>query len=452
MSEHGERVRLVRMTVYYYLTMVISIFILQQFAPAEASLDSAIAAILLLYLLLFPIVFIYTYRYALHIFLFMLAFISGVYGFLYDSIAQHSLLNAIYFTFKLYLLDMTEVFTESGASPTHYPLSIEISRWAAAAYTISTVFIAMYRSLEMRVLLLQAQVFGNHYIIFGLNEKSFSLIEDLRANKARVVVIDEMMTPEEKQRLEEMKVVVMLAPIHDVQIFSKVSAKKAKSILLFHEKDRDSLYVLMELEQFTKQVTSEIEKVVIHLENYRYRRELAAFVKNIEHFSFPVVTMNVYEAMATQFWESHATLLQTTENPHLLMLGYGEMGEQLSLKAKQMARDKNLAITVLEDRERETVQDNMTFIPYREEETDLQTIIEETDMRYTHIFICLEEDYVDLMEGIELSEIFPTIPIYMNFTDEMIEQTIQIAHTKTARSLYSMGTKRAVLTKKYLEI
>src|SRR5699024_11696317 len=149
MSERGERLRLVRVSVYYYLAILISIVLLKQFAPAGASLDPSIAVILLIYLLVFPIVFIYTYRYALHIFLFMLAFISGIYGFWYDSIEPHSLLIAIYFTFKLYLLEMTEVFTNDVASPTQYPLIIEISRWSAAAYTISTVFIAMYRTLEM---------------------------------------------------------------------------------------------------------------------------------------------------------------------------------------------------------------------------------------------------------------------------------------------------------------
>lgn len=452
MNGRMERLRFIKITLYYYVTMVISIVLLPKFSPEGASLDSLIAVILLLYLLFFPLVFLYTYRYALHIFLFMLAFITGIYGFYYESLEPHSLLNALYFTFKLYLLDMTEVFTEDGASPTQYPFIIEISRWSAAAYTISTVFIAMYRSLEMRILLLRAQVFGNHYIIFGLNEKSFLLVEDLRANKETVIVIDEMMKPEEKQRLEEMKVLVLLAPVHEGNIFSKVAAQKAQSILLFHEKDRDSLYVLMELEEFTRRVTSKIKKVLIHLENYRYRRELTAFVKNMEHFSFPVVTMNVYEAMAEQFWKNHAKILEKPDKLHLLMVGYGELGQQLSLQAKQMGSEEKLAITVLEDRETESLQDGMTFIPFREEEMDLQRVIEKTGQAYSHIFICLEEDYVDLMEGIELSEIFPTTPIYMNFTDEMIEQTLHITHTKTARTLYSMGTKRAVLTQQFLEI
>src|SRR5699024_11831880 len=70
----------------------------------------------------------------------------------------------------------------------------------------------------------------------------------------------------------------------------------------------------------------------------------------------------------------------------------------------------------------------------------------------SHIFICLDEDYIDLMEGIELSEIFAETPIYMNFTDEHIEQTLMIATTKTEKSLYSAGMKQDILTKDYLNI
>src|SRR5699024_12277053 len=55
MSERGERVRLVRVSVYYYLAILISIVLLKQFAPAGASLDPSIAVILLIYLLVFQL-------------------------------------------------------------------------------------------------------------------------------------------------------------------------------------------------------------------------------------------------------------------------------------------------------------------------------------------------------------------------------------------------------------
>src|SRR5699024_11411886 len=79
-------------------------------------------------------------------------------------------------------------------------------------------------------------------------------------------------------------------------------------------------------------------------------------------------------------------------------------------------------------------------------------VIEDSSSNFTHIFICLDEDYIDLMEGIELSEIFEDTPIYMNFTDENIEQTLMIATTKTKKSLYSAGMKQDILTKDYLNI
>src|SRR5699024_11802309 len=86
------------------------------------------------------------------------------------------------------------------------------------------------------------------------------------------------------------------------------------------------------------------------------------------------------------------------------------------------------------------------------EKDSLREINEEKQKIFTHIFICLDEDYIDLMEGIELSEIFSNTPIYMNFTDESIEQTFMIATTKTKKSLYSTGIIQDVLTKDYLNI
>src|SRR5690625_7407780 len=89
-------------------------------------MDRTISIILCFYLLVFPVVFLYTLRYALHIFLFSLAFISGFYGFYHHSFDNHSISNALYFTFRLYLLDLADVFTQDGSSPIRYPLLLEI--------------------------------------------------------------------------------------------------------------------------------------------------------------------------------------------------------------------------------------------------------------------------------------------------------------------------------------
>src|SRR5699024_12143117 len=97
-------------------------------------------------------------------------------------------------------------------------------------------------------------------------------------------------------------------------------------------------------------------------------------------------------------------------------------------------------------------QNHIKKVPFHIEKDSLKTVIEEQQRAFTHIFICLDEDYIDLLEGIELSEAFSNTPIYMNFTDESIEQTFMIATTKTKKSLYSTGIIQDVLTKDYLNI
>src|SRR5699024_7967717 len=146
--------------ILYYIAIIAMLRLVTFLAPMDASMDKTIKIILCIYLFVFPVVFFYTFRYALHVFLFVLAFISGFYGFYHHSIDNHSISNALYFTFRLYLLDLADVFTQDGSSPIRYPLLLEIARWTAASYTISTIFIAMYRSLEKRISLFIAQSIG----------------------------------------------------------------------------------------------------------------------------------------------------------------------------------------------------------------------------------------------------------------------------------------------------
>lgn len=426
--------------------------------PLDESMDHTIITILIIYLFIFPIIMLYTVRYALHVFLFMLAFISGFYGFYHHSIDDHSITNALYFTFRLYLLDFADVFTSDGSSPTHYPVLLEIARWTAASYTISTIFIAMYRTLGKEIALFMAQTVGKHHIIFSYNEKSRYLIEDLRRKGERVIVVDEMFSTDTENMLNTMDVITIQAQTHDETIFKETGARKAKSISLFHEKDQDSLYVLMNLEKYARRekVKLALDKLIIHLEDNRYQTELMDFLENVNHFSFPVQVMNVYEEVAKEFWKDHEEIFAKEHPVHLLMVGFNVFGRQLAFEAEALHEKrkvtKDLTITIFDDFAKREKWNDMEQVPFNKEEDTLSDVIAEQDNVFTHIFICLDQDYIDLMEGIELSEIFPTTPIYMNFKDESIEQTFMITTTKTRKTLYSTGIIQDILTKEYLKL
>jgi len=444
--------------ILYYLVIGVIFLLFTYFVPMDTSMDRTITVILCLYLLVFPVVLLFTLRYALHVFLFSLAFISGFYGFYHHSVDNHSISNALYFTFRLYLLDLADVFTQDGSSPIRYPLLLEIARWTAASYTITTIFIAMYRTLEREISLFIAQTIGKHHIIFSYNEKSHYLIQDLCANNERVIVVDEKFTPEIQNMLEAMKVIVIQSPINDENIFRVCGAKKAQSISLFHPKDQDSLYTLMNLEKFSrnKKIKLTFKRLIIHIEDNHYKIELLSFLEKVEHFSFPVEVINVYEEVARRFWNCHQSIFEEQNDIHMLVVGYNAFGKQIVSEAEeahhQSRTNQKITMTILDEFPEYKQLNNIEKIPFNIEKDSVKTVIEEQQQVFTHIFICLDEDYIDLMEGIELSEIFSTTPIYMNFTDETIEQTFMIATTKTKKSLYSTGTNQDVLTKNYLNL
>src|SRR5699024_2376868 len=185
-------------------------------------------------------------------------------------------------------------------------------------------------------------------------------------------------------------------------------------------------------------------------------RELLSFLEKIDHFSFHVEVINVYEEMARQFWRKHQSIFQLTDDVHMLVVGYDAFGKQLISEAEKAFQKtdtkQTLQVTVLDDFPERTLSGSIEKVPFHIEKDSLEAVISAHERRFTHIFICLDEDYIDLMEGIELSEIFAETPIYMNFTDEHIEQTLMIATTKTEKSLYSAGMKQDILTKDYLNI
>src|SRR5699024_1245596 len=119
-------------------------------------------------------------------------------------------------------------------------------------------------------------------------------------------------------------------------------------------------------------------------------------------------------------------------------------------RAYQKSTNKQgFLITVLDRFSEYKFLDSMEEIPFDIEKDSLREIIEEKQKIFTHICICLDEDYMDLMAGIELSEIFSNTPCALNFTDESIQQSLMMTTTKTKKSLYSTGVIQDVLTKDY---
>lgn len=452
-----------RLIIHYYIVAFVASILILLWMNSEGNKDGTILIILAIYLLLFPIVILYTRKYAVHIFLFLLAFITGFYSFYHYSVESHSILNALYFTFQLYLLVVTDVFTEDGSTLLQYPIIVEVARWSAALYTISTVFIAMYRLLESSILLVFYQIIGNHYVIFGYNENSLILIEDLRKKNKRVILIADDISNEAVDYLEGLKVVIIYHRDNQVNIYSKSRLVRASNIVLLNEDDIDNLNEFMDIQNYlnNKNLNNFDLTVFIHLQEMMSKKlflDLEGTVINHDR-NFNIQLINLYELFVDALFEKHPiySSAKTKEPIHILIIGFGTLGQHIALKAAGQS-DQPPFVTAIDKLMPKIKQDwerthsanqqfsNFSLSTFDIETDQIETIINKQERPISHIFVCLHEDKLDLLAGIELSSQFSQIPIFLEFAENSIVHKWIQSEVSGNRLVYGTGTFKDILT------
>lgn len=418
---------------YYIVATIVGIFF-GWWVKREGTMDQEINTVLAIYLLIFPVVILYTRKYAVHIFLFVLAFITGFYSYYFYSVEDHSVLNALYFTFQLYLLDMTDVFTQDGSTLVRYPLIVEIARWSAALYTISTLFIAMYRMLEMSIILSFYQFVGNHTVVFGYNENSLSFIKNLRQQKRRVILVADQVPREVVDYLEELKVVVIRCRGDETNLYAKCGMARAKNIVLLHKKDMDNLDELMGIHYRFKKHSRKNEKltVYVHLHVNESRKlflDLKQTNPDLEQ-DFSIQLFNLYELFVDNLFSKHPIYkAHPKKTPlYILIIGFGPLGQRIAKKALTQSEQfgNKMPYIIALDKAMPKIEQAWTrnypeiadsravaLHPFDATSDSIETVIQQQDKLITHIYVCLPEEHLDLWAAIELSNQFPHIPIYL---------------------------------------
>lgn len=439
--------------LHYYIAAAVVLVIYAMFSRNFVLLDREIAVILLGYLLVFPIVILYTRKYAVHIFLFVLALITGFYSFYHYAVEEHSILNALYFTFQLYLLTLTDVFTEDGSALLQYPFVVEIARWSAASYTISTLFIAMYRLLEMSILLTFYQIFGKHIVVFGDHRKALTYIEHLRKNKERVVFIAEQVPNEIKDYLESLKVVVLNSREDNAEVYAKAALARAKSILLICEMDMDNVNEYIDIYDYFKTKGFRRDQLTVTIQSVSYRS--AKLLEDLERLKgeeapyFNIQLLNPYEQLAERVFDKYPIL--SAEKAYLLMIGFDELGQQIANQAIQnmgtLPRIKVLDPFIVQVKKAWTQgygkalpEDYIDFQVFDVMNDALEGIIQHEKEDITHIYVCLPEEHLDLWALIELSDQFPHIPIYISFEKAGIVAKWLQSERDDDRLIYRIGS------------
>lgn len=470
MKERFMKNRKLIINYYFFALIMIAIFAFWYYYYNSVNLSLII--FLSTYFLLFPVVLLFTRRYAFQAFMFILAFITGVYSFYHYSVADHSFLNALYFTFQLFLLMTENVFTETGEALVRYPIVVEIARWSAASYTISTVFVAMYRIVQESVRLTYYQIVGGQYVVVGYNENSKLLIENLSRAGHRIILITEEIPVEQKIYFESNDIVVLVNRLSDQQIYKKAGLEKAAYIILIEKTDAINLDELIAMKEYlSKRVGRHQVEMLIHLMHHESARFVDSFEKDFESkgeaLPFSLRVLNIYELLAERLLNNHPLyhgyekqIQQKNTQPfRVLVVGFGNMGQHITLEILKRAHyfsNKKIEFTFL-DRDIKRIKrkwyrdypesdkvGQFKFTVFNSDEESLMQYLYKHE-RYSHIYLCLHDDYIDVTEGIELSNAYQDTPIFMKYKKSgSIGQWLDTMTNKTHK-IYSTGTFDDVL-------
>src|SRR5690606_3960735 len=129
------------------------------------------------------------------------------------------------------------------------------------------------------------------------------------------------------------------------------------------------------------------------------------------------------------------TTNQEEEHIHLLIIGFGPLGQQIALQTATQSEQfemSSLQITAVDKHMTKIKRDwernyrevykekNISLCSFDIEVDPIESIVKEQDIPMTHIYVCLNEDNLDLLAGIELSNQLPHIPIYLEFSEGSI--------------------------------
>jgi hypothetical protein len=274
-------------------------------------------------------------------------------------------LDALYRSLQLLLFRMTPVNT------IHWTL--DLARWlAAAVFGLATVlaFIRVFRS-ELRQIRLQIP-WPRHVVILGLGPMTTQLVQCFRGKGRRVVVVAPMGDAKGAEVCRANGATLVTGELADPATLVKARVYWASHVLALTEEDNTNIAIAYEVRKLILQKTCRCNKqplvnCFVHLSDVDARTSLRASAAFGGICNCPIHFFDLFDAAAREL------LLGANQMPldrggigkddprqvHLVILGFGRMGQTVALRAAQLAHFANrkpLQISVIDQQAKKREQ------------------------------------------------------------------------------------------------
>lgn len=279
------------------------------------------------------------------------AFVLGVNGFAHlPARAPMSLADDVYSTLQLFVLNVS--FT--GA----LNWQLEVARFLAPgvmAYTATQALLVLFRE---QLKLLRLRFTKGHVVVCGLGRTGCKVVADLLRHGGRVVVIEEDRENDWTAMCEGLGASILIGDATDAHVLSQARVGLARLLIVVCGNDGVNVEVVIRAYELKRNASSGL---VLECQVHIVEPDLRALFKEHRVFTdtgdrLRVALFNIYDSSARLLLRRHPLDRERIgpDDPrtvHLIIIGFGFMGESLLLQAARgshFANGQRLQVTVVD--------------------------------------------------------------------------------------------------------
>jgi hypothetical protein len=276
----------------------------------------------------------------------------------YIGLAKNATANGEYLSPSDLFYRMVQLIPmESGSVSGPIGWELEVARLlvpAVAAYAATKAFTIIFRE---QMQLIRLWFIKDHVIICGLGQKGFLLVDHFREAGEEVVIIEQDEDNNLLTLCRERGAITLLGDATDVTLLRKAVIQRAKYIISVCGDDGTNAEVAVRAQEQSQNRQKGVLTCIIHIVAPQLNNLLKEQELGMEQFSpFRLELFNIFDRGARFLLQAYSPFTDTGQNPHILIIGLGNLGANLVV---QMARawrdrespsDRRLPITVI-DRE-----------------------------------------------------------------------------------------------------
>lgn len=244
------------------------------------------------------------------------------------------------------------------------PVQLHAGRWLAALVVLAAAVKTFYSAFHAELRLYRYQLRGNHIVICGLGRIGLQLAREFHSKKVSVIAIDSGENSDGMLEAQRMGVAVVSGNARNWKDLRRTEPLRARQIIAVFDDEQTNVAIAVKLGNSIhgrvsrKSLAKKLECWVL-LTNVQLRRAFqqpGIFPHTNLNYRVNARSLDLFRVAARQALNrSPVDFIQVNKNAqtiiHLVIVGFGPMGQQLALQAARIGHFANfepIRITIID--------------------------------------------------------------------------------------------------------